>query len=48
MPNFDNKNDNPQASRFYGFVMTYYRNDPYLMLDKFSSQIADVAAEVSI
>ena len=48
MPNFDNKNDNQQASRFYGFVMTYYRNDPYLMLDKFSSQIADVAAEVSI
>lgn len=47
MPNSE-ENKRRLNSRFYGFVMTYYGNDPYLMLDKFSSQIADVAAEVSI
>ena len=41
-------NSNEQNSRFYGFVVAYYRNDPYLMLDKFASQIADVAKLVSI
>ena len=35
-------------SRFYGFVLTYFHNDPYLMLDKFTDQIADVAKAVSI
>ena len=44
MPNSNSE----QPSRFYGYVLTYYRNDPYLMLDKFASLIADVAAEVSI
>lgn len=43
MPNFEKG-----ESRFFGFVVTYYRNDPYLMLDKFSDLIAAVAAEVSI
>lgn len=47
MPNSHEK-QNKNNSRFYGFVMAYYRNDPYLMLDKFASQIADVAKEVSI
>ncbi len=47
MPN-SNEQKNKHNSRFYGFVMAYYRNDPYLMLDKFASQIADVAKEVSI
>lgn len=33
---------------FYTYVLTYYRNDPYLMLDSFADKIAAVAAEVSI
>ena len=45
MPNPDSKKKN---SRFYGFVVAYYRNDPYLMLEKFSSQLTDVAKTVSI
>jgi hypothetical protein len=47
MPNL-NEQKSEHNSRFYGFVMAYYRNDPYLMLDKFASQIADKAKEVSI
>lgn len=47
MPNL-NKQKYEHNSPFYGFVMTYYRNDPYFMLDKFASQIEDIAKMVSI
>ncbi|MCS6271835.1 hypothetical protein G3489_19360 [Shewanella baltica] len=43
MPN----SDKPK-SRFYGFVVAYYKNDPYTMLDKFSYEIAEIASSVSI
>ncbi|NQY33620.1 MAG: hypothetical protein HRT37_01360 [Alteromonadaceae bacterium] len=33
---------------FYSFVLTYYQNNPYIMLERFASQIADVASSVSI
>ena len=42
MPNSNQKND------FYTFVLTYFRNDPYMMLDRFEADIAKVASEVSI
>lgn len=42
-----NSNDGTK-SRFYAYVLTYYKNNPYTMLDKFSSLISSVAEEVSI
>ncbi|MBL4262792.1 hypothetical protein [Vibrio fluvialis] len=34
--------------KFFSFVLTYYRNDPYLMLEQFHEEIAKVAQKVSI
>lgn len=41
-------NSNNVESRFYAFVLTYYRNDPYIMLDKFHDLISNKSSEVSI
>ena len=43
MPNSDKANND-----FYSFVSTYFSNDPYLMLERFESDIAIVANDVSI
>ncbi len=40
--------DSNQKDKFYSFVLTYYRNDALVMMEKFSDEIAKVASQVSI
>lgn len=39
---------NNKVYSFFGYVLAYYRNDPVRILEKFASEIAEKAAEVSI
>ena len=39
---------NKDSDPFFDFVLSYYSNDPYVMLEKFSSDISDIAEQRSI
>lgn len=37
-----------KSDPFFEFVLTYYKNDPYVMLDRFADELAEVAEQRSI